>query len=76
MATRGPHHLNEAMSISFKYHCITRISATYHKQAIVAQRVAGYGGDVVVMVQDAAAVALPPSVTARQAEVPAGGHGV
>lgn len=29
-----------------------------------------------MMAQDAAAVALPSSVSSRQAEVPAGGHGV
>lgn len=54
----------------------TRNIETYHQQAIVAQRVAGYGGEVGTMVQDAAAVALPSSMASNQAEVPGGGHRV
>lgn len=49
---------------------------SYHEQAIVPERVAGYGGEVVVMAQDAAAVALPSPLTSHQAEVPAGRHGI
>lgn len=49
---------------------------TYHQQAVVAKRVAGYGGEVVMVAQDVAAVALPSSVASHQAEVPGGGHGV
>lgn len=49
---------------------------TYHQQAIVPQRVAGNGGEVVVVAYNAAAVALPSSVAAHQAEVPARGHSI
>lgn len=49
---------------------------SYHEQAIIAEGVAGYSGEVVVVAQDAAAVALPTSLTAHQTEVPAGRHGV
>lgn len=51
-------------------------SRPHHEQTVVAERVAGDGGEVVVMAEDAAAVALPPSLASHQAEVPAGGHGV
>ena len=53
-----------------------RNNPTYHQQAVVAKRVAGYGGEVVMMAHDAAAVALPSSVASHQAQVPAGGHSI
>lgn len=52
-------------------------ATTYHQQAVGAQRVAGDGGEVIVVAQDAAAVALPASLARpSQAEVPGGRHGV
>lgn len=49
---------------------------SYHEEAVVAQRVAGDGGEVVMMAEDAAAVALPSPLSSHEAEVPAGRHGV
>lgn len=45
---------------------------THHEEPIVAQGVAGNGGEVVVMAEDAAAVALPAPLAAGQAQVPGG----
>lgn len=50
------------------YHALNmRNNSTYHQQAVVSQRVTGYGGEVVVMAEDVAAVALPSSVASHQA---------
>lgn len=51
-------------------------SHTHHQQAVIAQRVAGNSGEVVVMAEDTAAIALPPSMAPHQAEVPGGRHSV
>lgn len=45
---------------------------THHEEPVVAQRVAGNGGEVVVMAEDAAAIALPAPLAASQALVPGG----
>lgn len=37
---------------------------THHQEPVVAQRVAGYGGEVVLMAEDAAAIALPATLAA------------
>lgn len=50
--------------------------ATHHEHGIVAERVTGERGEVVVVAQETAALALPTALPAQQAEVPAGGHGV
>lgn len=49
---------------------------THHEEPVVAQRLAGNGGEIVVMAEDAAAVALPAPLAAAQAQVPGGRHGV
>lgn len=49
---------------------------SYHEQTIVAKRVAGYSCEVVMVAQDAAAIALPSPMASHQAQVPAGGYGV
>lgn len=54
----------------------TSNNPTHHEQTVVAQRVAGDGGEIVLMLLNAAALAPPAAQTPRQAEVPAGGHGV
>lgn len=50
--------------------------ATHHEHSVVAERVTGERGEVVMVPQDTAALALPATLPAQQAEVPAGGHGV
>lgn len=47
---------------------------SYHKQSVVSQWTAGYGGDIVMVGQDATALTLPSSLSAPQAEVPRGRH--
>lgn len=49
---------------------------THHEEPVVAQRVAGNGGEIVAMAEDAAAVALPAPLAAGQAQVPGGRRGV
>lgn len=44
----------------------------HHEEPVVAQGVAGNGGEVVVMAEDAAAVALPAPLAASQTQVPGG----
>lgn len=55
---------------------MTHWPMSYHEQAIVAKRVAGYGREVVVMAQDVAAITLPPTMASHKAQVPAGRYSV